>query len=226
LRPGARFQRHAVPNLVNLDRQDLVRTGALGTIRLQAALLVEATSPAILSANPGRDDAVAGGTRMLHRRLHQGSSHARPRNILGDVKAAELRGPGGDVRVGARQHVHLADDLTGQLRDGDGRAGGELSEPLREVGGGLLHRQGTHVRFRQEIAVAPLAGGHVHLGDGSGIAWSCRPLDQVLKHNHSLAPRQFPTAWGALRSPRSRISERGGPEGPPSPPRVGPASPR
>jgi len=77
--------------------------------------------------------------------------------------------------------------MTEPLRDGDSGTGTELNEPLGEVGGGLLNRQGVQVRLREEIAVAPPAGGHAHLRDGSGIAWSRRPNDQVPRHKKSVA---------------------------------------
>jgi hypothetical protein len=137
------IERHSVANLVDLDRQDLVLTRALATVRLQPTFLVEATSPAVLSAYPGREETVASGTGTLDCRLHQGSGHARPCNVLGHLAAPELGGSGRDVGVGARQHVRVTDDTTSPLRDEDHRAGGEFSETLGEVGGGLLHRQGV-----------------------------------------------------------------------------------
>jgi hypothetical protein len=72
--------------------------------------------------------------------------------------------------------------MTGPLRDEDGRAGRELGEPLGEVDGGLLHRQGVQVRLRQEIAVAPPTRGHAHFGDGSGITQSRLPKDDLAGH--------------------------------------------
>jgi hypothetical protein len=93
-------------------------------------LLVEATGPAVLLSHPGREEPVAGGTGVIDRCLHQGLSHARPCNVLHHVEAAELQRSGGDVGIGARQHVRVADDPTSPPRDEDGRPLGEFSEPL------------------------------------------------------------------------------------------------
>jgi hypothetical protein len=70
-----------------------VRTGALGTVRPHAVLLVEATSPSVLSAYPGREVDLASGPCVLNRRIHQDPSHSRPCNVFRDIQASELRGP-------------------------------------------------------------------------------------------------------------------------------------
>jgi hypothetical protein len=205
---SARFrERHSVANLVNLDRQDFVRTGAFGTIQPHAVLLVEATSPAALSAHPEREGTLTGCTSALDRRIHQGASHARSRNLFRDVDAPEFGGLRGDIDVGARQHVRVADDTTSHLRDEDGRAGRKLGEPFGEVGGGLLHRQGFQVRLRQEIAVAPAPRGHAHFRDGSGIVRSCLTNDKFASHERSVASG-MPLALGS-RFPPKRTSSFG-----------------
>ena len=82
---------------------------------------------------------MASGTGMIDRRLHQRLSHPRPCNPLGHVDAAEIGCPRRDVRIGARQHVRVADDPTGPLRHEDGGARGKLRQPFGEVGGGFLY---------------------------------------------------------------------------------------
>jgi hypothetical protein len=123
-------ERNSVADLVNLDRKDVVRTGALGTIRPHTVLLVEATSPSVLSAYPGREVDLASGPYVLNRRIHQDPSHSRPCKVFRDIQASELRGPHGDVVLGARQHVRVADDTTSLLRDEDLRAGGGVRRAL------------------------------------------------------------------------------------------------
>jgi broad specificity phosphatase PhoE len=163
-----------------------VGPGPIGTIRPHTVLLVEATSPAVLLAHPQREGTLSGCTRALDRRIHQGGSRAPPCNLFRDVDAAEFGGLGGDIGVGTRQHVRVADDTTSQLRDEDGRAKRKLGQPFGEVGGGFLHRQGFQVRLRQEIAVAPSARGDAHLCDGSGVTQSCLPNDDLASHEHSV----------------------------------------
>jgi len=135
---------------MHLGRQDVVGTAALGTIWPHTVLLVEATSTAVLSAYPEREEALVRGVRVLDRRIRQGRRHSRPRNLFRDVEAAKFGGLGGDVCVGARQHVRVADDMATQLRDEDGRAGGKFGEPFGEVGGSLLHREGVQVRLAKK----------------------------------------------------------------------------
>ena len=93
----------------------------------------------------------------------------------------------GDIRIGARQHVRVADDPTGPLRDEDGGAWGKLGQPFGEIGGGFLHRQGVQVRLREEIAIAPAPRGNAHLRDGSGIARLCLMNDEFASHERSVA---------------------------------------
>ena len=100
---------------MHLDRQRVVRTGAFTTVALKAVLLVEATGAAILRAYPKGEKAASCGARMLDRRIHQSLSHSGPRNLLGDVDAAELSARGGDVGVWAGQHVGVPDDSIGPL---------------------------------------------------------------------------------------------------------------
>jgi hypothetical protein len=105
------FQRHAVANLVDLYRQDVVHPRPLAAIRLKTVLLVEAACPAVLATYPAREEAVTGGSGMTERRSHQGLSRAGPGDVLGHIEAAQLRGSCWDVRIGTRQYVRVADPL-------------------------------------------------------------------------------------------------------------------
>jgi hypothetical protein len=64
-------------------------------------LLVEATSPAVLSAHPEREDALSGGTRALDRRIYQGSGYSRPCNLFRDVEAPEFGASG----IGPKEEI-------------------------------------------------------------------------------------------------------------------------
>jgi len=75
---------------VHLDRQHVVRTRTLGTVRLQTASAVEATGTAVLGAHPEREEIMAGGTGMTDRRLEESLGDARTCHVLGHVDAAEL----------------------------------------------------------------------------------------------------------------------------------------
>src|SRR6266511_5704827 len=95
---------------MHLGRKDVVGSGAPGTIPPHTVLLVKATSPAVLSANPEREDVMSGGTRVLDRGIHQGWSHVRPCNLFRNVDAAQFGGLGLDIGVRAPPHVRVADD--------------------------------------------------------------------------------------------------------------------
>jgi hypothetical protein len=123
------FQRHAVADLVDLYRQDVVPPRPLAAIRMKTVLLVEATRPAVLLSYPAREEAVTGGSGMTERRSHQGLSRTGPGDVLSHIEAAQLRGSCWDVRIGARQHVRVADDSSGPLRDEDRRAVGSSASP-------------------------------------------------------------------------------------------------
>jgi hypothetical protein len=168
-----------------------VRSRPLAAIRSESVLLVEATCPAVLLAYPAREETVPGCAGMNDRRLHQGLRNARSRDVLGHVEAAELRGPGGDIAVWAPQYVCLANDSASALGDEHDCACWELTEPLGEIGGGLLHGQGIQFRLWQEVAVAPSAGSHAHLCDGSSIAWRSFANDDLAGHGRSVPGREI-----------------------------------
>jgi hypothetical protein len=93
----ARLQRHPVANLVQLDRQDGMRTRTLATVRLQPPLRIKATRPFVALTYPQRQEAVARGTRVVDYHLHQALRHPRPRDLLGHVEAVEFSDAGENV---------------------------------------------------------------------------------------------------------------------------------
>jgi hypothetical protein len=114
-----------------------VRTGALTTVGLKAVLLVKRRArPFSGRTQRVRRPCPAARACSTAAFIRAGRSHSGTRNVLGDVDAAELRAPGGDVGVWAGQHVGVPDDPTGHLRNEDRRVRTELGEPLCEIGGG------------------------------------------------------------------------------------------